>query len=78
MKIWEYCQKTVPKCNRVGSSIDHLDQSLQEQIMPLLDEFLKGLDRIGNLSNTIYIALKTLTELAQKGKFLTIPNDKYR
>lgn len=46
--------------------------------MPLLDEFLKGLDRIGNLSNTNYIALKTLTELAQKGKFLTIPNDKYR
>lgn len=34
--------------------------------MPFLDEFLEGLDRTGNLSNTIYIALKTLTELAQK------------
>ena len=65
-KLWEYCQRTVPKYARPGYFIGHLVQSLQEQMMFPLHEFLKDLDKIGNLPNTFCVALKTLTELAQK------------
>lgn len=47
-------------------------------MMLLLHEFLKVLNKMKNLSNTVYIALKTLTELAQKRKLLAILNDKHR
>lgn len=55
--------KELLKYTRPGCFIGHLDQSLQEQMMLLLHELLKNLDKIGNLLNRFGIALKTLTEL---------------
>lgn len=47
-------------------------------MMLLLHELFKDLDKIGNLPNTFCMALKTLTEFAQKKKLLVTLDDKYR